>query len=191
MYCVIDLRPHLDEAESLLSAVDKDAKLTRRQMAELCYHHLSDNMNHRMRWADTTSLAIDMLIRAGYAEDDAGCFMATVFEEYTNYVSDLMHQYLGDATWLMWSAIKKGEDITLISGEDYRIVEWEHMVETGKIPRPSNYPKPRVAKKPVPVVHEHPKAMEWAMARLSRGIWRYTMAPLRYSQPNKVRQTED
>ncbi len=190
MYCVIDLRPHLDEAELLLSSLSDEYKLTRGEMAELCYRHLNDQMNRRMYWADATTSATDMLIRAGMAEDDACCYMATVFEEYTNQVSELLHSRMGDKTWAMWYAIKKGEDITLLSGEDYRVVEWERLVQNGKIPRPANYPAPPPAKRPVRQ-HVDTRLQQLVMTRLCNGRWRYTMAQLRYSQPNKEKKTED
>lgn len=190
MYCVIDLRPHLDEAEALYSNVATENKFTRQQLAELCHRHLNDRLNRRMYWADTTTSAVDILVDAGMDDDDAICFMATVFEEYTNYVEDLLRHHVGQKTWVMWYAIRKGEDITLMSGEDYRVVEWEQLVESGKIPRPSNYPKPVVVKRtPRKDVNDRLKSL--VMARLCSGPWRYTMAQILYQQPNKEKKAED
>lgn len=141
------------------------AKITAMEATTLTYHMFEDSVNTLMLWLNDTTFfhsrlsliydwyasgeksrvsdeqGLDMTaeewtanVRSARMSDD---YYVTVYDPIWLRITQMIEQHIPGETYTMWTVGRAGDFAILISGDDYRLVQWHSLISTKKIAAPS------------------------------------------------------
>lgn len=112
---------------------------------------LEDLINNKLNWTKDTCYFDDLLAKktSWYdanllrseetKENFCQYFYIEIIDRYVLRLSNLLNEFMGNdenSAWMVWHTTRVGGDIFLESSKDYRVMEFERLVITGKIKIP-------------------------------------------------------
>ena len=122
----------------------------------LCFNFIEDVMSTNLMWLNNTdyfSVAMEKIGHVWYCDnvDLGGKYYCEVLDALFLKVGDYLSTFMLPQCWDMWTIYRSGLFAIFTKGRDYRVVQWENLLNSGKVKPPSNkviLPKKAPPKKP-------------------------------------------